>query len=152
MLGATPPRRISRSSTRNETEILSSCSTTRESLNSPAKDIRWSVAMEPQISRDTPGTLRREALGVPIGSPYGRVMAATPPSSHLTHDELDSVSRQRADCAAVGRNLRLERVDRAATAGAPSLQYDDFRELVKRDIVVSDAAARLADALHLHLD
>ena len=80
-------------------------------------------------------------------------MAATPSSSHLTHDELDSVSRQRADCAAVGRNLRLERVARAAAAGPPSLEYDDFpREVPKRDISVSEAAARLANALHLHLD
>ena len=80
-------------------------------------------------------------------------MAATTPSSHLTHDELDTVSRQRADCAATGRNLRLERVSRAAVAGPPSLEYDDFpRDLAKRDIAVSEAAARLANALHLHLD
>ena len=79
-------------------------------------------------------------------------MAATP-SSHLTHDELDSVSRQRADCAAVGRNLRLERAARAIVVGPPSLEYDDFpRDVAKRDIAVSEAAARLANALHLHLD
>ena len=38
-------------------------------------------------------------------------------------------------------------------AGAPSLEYDDFpREVPKRDIAVGEAAARLANALHLHLD
>ena len=80
-------------------------------------------------------------------------MAATSSSAHLTHAELDSVSRQRADCAAVGRNLRLERVARAAVAGPPSLEYDAFpREVTKRELTVTDAAARLADALHLHLD
>jgi serine/threonine protein kinase HipA of HipAB toxin-antitoxin module len=79
-------------------------------------------------------------------------MADHPSSAHLTHDELDSVSLQREDCAAVGRNLRLERIARAAVAGAPSLQYADFpREIAKRDIPVSEAAARIANALHLHL-
>ena len=53
----------------------------------------------------------------------------------------------------MGRNLRLDRVARAAVAGPPSLEYDDFpREVRKRDISVSEAAARLANALHLHLD
>jgi hypothetical protein len=74
-------------------------------------------------------------------------------SAHLTHDELDSVSRQHEDCAAVGRNLRLERIARAAAAGAPSLEFADFpREVSKRDIAITDAAAALANALHLHLD
>ena len=36
---------------------------------------------------------------------------------------------------------------------APSIHFEDFpREVPKRDIEVSDAAARLANALHLHLD
>ena len=53
----------------------------------------------------------------------------------------------------MGANLRLERVARAAAAGAPSLEYADFpREVRKREIAVTDAAARLANALHLHLD
>ncbi len=78
---------------------------------------------------------------------------ATPSHSHLTHDELGTPSQLREDCAAVGRNLRLDRVLRAAVAGPPSLEYDDYpREVRKREIRVSDAAARLANALHLHLD
>ncbi len=78
---------------------------------------------------------------------------ANPSSAHLTHDELDSVRLQREDCAAVGRNLRLDRIARAAVAGAPSLEYADFpREVAKREIPVSEAAARIANALHLHLD
>ena len=80
-------------------------------------------------------------------------MVATPSASHLTHDELGTPSQLREDCAAVGRNLRLERVVRAVAAGPPSLEYDDFpREVPKRDIRVTDAATRLANALHLHLD
>ena len=80
-------------------------------------------------------------------------MVVTPSPAHLTHDELGTPSQLREDCAAVGRNLRLDRVARAAVPGPPSLEYDDYpREVAKRDIRVSDAATRLANALHLHLD
>ena len=40
MFAATPPRRTSRSSTRNDTEILSRASATSESANRPSKVIR----------------------------------------------------------------------------------------------------------------
>jgi len=63
-------------------------------------------------------------------------------------------AQMRADCAEVGRNLRLERaVTKATTEQPPSLHFEDYpRDLPKRDIAISDAAARLAGALHLHLD
>jgi hypothetical protein len=62
-------------------------------------------------------------------------------------------AQMRADCAEVGRNLRLERAARKAVSAPPSLHYEDYpREVPKRDIAISDAAARLAGALHLHLD
>jgi hypothetical protein len=74
-------------------------------------------------------------------------------SAHLTHDELDTPTRLREDGAAVGRALKLERIADAAVAGAPSLAYDDFpREVGKRDIEVTEAAARIAAALNLYLD
>jgi hypothetical protein len=80
-------------------------------------------------------------------------MATATPGSHLVHDELDSARSMSDDCRAVGANLRLDRVARAAAAGPPSLGYDDFpREVAKRDLTVSEAATRLANALHLHLD
>src|ERR1700761_1751158 len=47
MFPATPPRLISRSPTRNETEILSSFSAISVSVNLPANIIRWSVAIDP---------------------------------------------------------------------------------------------------------
>src|SRR4051794_11750507 len=50
MFAATPPRRTSRSSARNDRDTLSSCSTTRLSRNLPLKVIRWSVAMEPVMA------------------------------------------------------------------------------------------------------
>ena len=65
MLAATPPRRTSRSSTRNDSEILSSLSATRESANFPGKVMRWSVAIEPVTHTRTEVSSRR---GAPQGS------------------------------------------------------------------------------------
>src|SRR5215831_13800167 len=53
MLGATPPRRTTRSSTRNDSETRSRCSASSCSPNLPGKCIRWSVAMEPLTSTGT---------------------------------------------------------------------------------------------------
>ncbi len=78
--------------------------------------------------------------------------AVTPgtPGSHLVHDELDAPGSMRDDCRAVGAALRLDRVARAAVAGPPSLEYDDFpREVTKREIAIDEAATRLARAFYL---
>jgi hypothetical protein len=57
------------------------------------------------------------------------------------------------DARAALLHLRLERAARAAVEPPPSIYYEDYpREIVKRDIRISDAAQRLANALHLHLD
>jgi hypothetical protein len=41
----------------------------------------------------------------------------------------------------------------AVSGRRPSLDYADYpREVPKRDIRVSEAATRIANALHLHLD
>ncbi|MBS2937511.1 hypothetical protein KDN32_07135 [Nocardioides sp. J2M5] len=77
--------------------------------------------------------------------------------SHLVHDELATPQEMAADCRAAGRNLgleaRLERAARAAVSAPPSLRFEDYpAEVGKREIQVSEAAARLAAALHLHLD
>ena len=41
----------------------------------------------------------------------------------------------------------------AAVAAPPSIRFEDYpTEVGKREIRISDAAARLANALHLHLD
>jgi hypothetical protein len=74
----------------------------------------------------------------------------TPRSSY---DDLETPAQMHADCLRVGDNLRLERALRNAARPAPSIRYEDYpREVRKRDITVSDAAARIAGALHLHLD
>ena len=72
----------------------------------------------------------------------------------MAHDTTGDVnSEMYADARAARRNLRLERVARAAARPAPSLRYDDYpREVVKREIRVDEAAQRIANALHLHLD
>ena len=55
MFAATPPRRTSRSSTRNDSETLSSLSATSESANRPGKVMRWSVAIDPVTAMRTVG-------------------------------------------------------------------------------------------------
>jgi hypothetical protein len=71
-------------------------------------------------------------------------MRPAPIRSHTSYDEIDTPAAMRVDAAAVAKALRL---------GPPSLVYDDFpREVVKGEITVDEAAARIANALHLHLD
>jgi hypothetical protein len=62
--------------------------------------------------------------------------------------ELDSPQTMRADAAAVGQRLPLV---------APRLAYTDLyagypTDLPKREIEITEAAQRLANALQLHLD
>ncbi|KAA1428926.1 hypothetical protein [Nocardioides antri] len=67
------------------------------------------------------------------------------------YEELDTPTQLRADCEAV--NGQLARAARKVTEAPPSIHFDDFpREVPKRDIQISEAAQRLANALHLHLD
>ena len=66
---------------------------------------------------------------------------------------LETTGDMYADARATRDHLRLERAARRASEPAPSLTYDDFpREVPKREIRVDDAAQRIANALHLHLD
>ena len=76
-------------------------------------------------------------------------MTSTDRASRLTHAELASTSEMADDCRATSHNLRLERAARAAVAAPPSIRYEDYpTEVAKRDIRVSEAAARLAEALY----
>lgn len=66
----------------------------------------------------------------------------------LAYDDDASSSRMTADARAAADALR-----EAVRRPAPSLRYEDQpRERPKRGITVTTAAARLAAALHLHLD
>ena len=69
------------------------------------------------------------------------------------YEDSASLAEMRADCLVVGSNLKLEQAARRAVEPAPSILFEDFpREITKREIEYSEAAARLANALHLHLD
>ena len=69
-----------------------------------------------------------------------------------SYEEIQTPAQMHDDCQAVSR--RLEEAAIKATRPAPSIHYDEFpRELPKRgEIEISEAAQRLANALHLHLD
>lgn len=59
------------------------------------------------------------------------------------YEEIATPADLHADCEAVRRALQP----------APSLHFDDYaREIPKGQIEVTEAAQRLANALHLHLD
>ena len=76
-------------------------------------------------------------------------MTPSDSTSRLTHAELGSTREMAEDCRATTRHLRLERAVRAAGSPAPSIRFEDYpREVAKRDIRVSEAAARLAEALY----
>lgn len=112
--------------------------------------------MEPAISRDTPrNTTRAYGWGYLAVAPSVVGMSSDPgtePRRGTSYDDLETPAQMHADCLAIGDSLRLERVARAASRPAPSIHFADYpREVPKRDIAVSDAAARLAGALHLHL-
>lgn len=78
----------------------------------------------------------------------------------LAYDDASTSSEMTADCRAVETALHLperrsaaERAARAATRPAPSILFEDYpREVKKPTLAVSDTAARLGAALHLHLD
>ena len=118
--------------------------------------------MDPATRRDTPrNTTFRYVSAYQSVAPSVVVMTTSTPSSsrpsHLVHDELATPQEMVHDCRELGRNLgletRLERAARAAVAAPPSLRFEDYpAEVGKREIRISDAAARLANALHLHLD
>jgi hypothetical protein len=78
----------------------------------------------------------------------------------LAYDDAASCTEMTIDCHAVERALHLptrpsdaELAAPAAVAPAPSILFDDYPpEVAKPSIQVSDAAARLAAAIHPYLD
>ena len=74
----------------------------------------------------------------------------------LPYDEAATATEMTADCRAVEETLHLparrtpaERTARAASRPAPSIRYEDYpREVPKPTIQISDAASRLAAAIH----
>ncbi len=78
----------------------------------------------------------------------------------LAYDDASTTAQMAADCRAAEVALHLptrptaaERAARAAVKPAPSILFEDYpREVKKPNIEVSEAAARLASAMHLHFD
>jgi hypothetical protein len=71
-----------------------------------------------------------------------------PVSERRAYDDASTPHQMYDDCRAVGVKLRYDRIARAAAKPAPSLHFEDFpREVLKREIEVSEAAARLASAI-----
>ncbi len=69
------------------------------------------------------------------------------------YDDLATPAQMREDGRAAGHHLRLERAADKLRGPAPSIHFEDFpRELPKREITISAAAQRLANALELYLD
>jgi len=74
-------------------------------------------------------------------------------SARLPYADLATVAEMSRDCRGARRQMALDEAARTAVLPAPSITYDAYpREVVKQPIAVSEAAARLAGALHLHLD
>ena len=78
----------------------------------------------------------------------------------LAYDDQATAAQMTTDCRAVEAALHLperpsaaERAARAAMKPAPSILFEDYpHEVRKPSIEVSEAAARLANAMELHLD
>jgi hypothetical protein len=65
----------------------------------------------------------------------------------LPYDDASTTAQMTSDARAAGAVLR------AAVRPAPSIRFEDYpQDLPKPAIEVSEAASRLAAALHLHLD
>lgn len=78
-------------------------------------------------------------------------------SARLPYEDAATPAQMHADCRQATRNLgldrRLARAAEAAVEPAPSIHFEDYpREVPKREIRVSEAAQRIANALELHLD
>ena len=119
----------------------------------PAKVIRWSVAMDPAMSsdmaRNTTGRVPLRSTRAVANSVEDMDACERPPPSGLRRRSRRP-REMSADCRAVGDEPPSPRARQAAQAAAqpaPSIHFEDYpREVGKREIRVSDAAARLANA------
>jgi hypothetical protein len=70
-------------------------------------------------------------------------------TSRLAYDDFETLGQMHADCVQTESNLRLKKAAKIAVEPAPSLHFEDYpREVPKREISVSEAAARLAQAIY----
>ncbi|WP_370250173.1 hypothetical protein [Nocardioides sp.] len=77
----------------------------------------------------------------------------TPRPTATSWDDLASPAEMHADCCAGADLQRLQRAARQVARPAPSIRFEDQpREARKPGIEISEATARLAAALHFHLE
>lgn len=70
-----------------------------------------------------------------------------------SYDDLANPAEMRTDGAAAGRHLGLEDAARRIARPAPSLHFDEQPgEAAKPRLEISEATARVAAALHFHLE
>ncbi|NPC95473.1 hypothetical protein [Nocardioides sp. zg-DK7169] len=81
------------------------------------------------------------------------------PTARLAYDDLATLPEMQDDCRAAGAHLPaaaaggdLARAARAAVRPAPSILFADYPTDSAKGLEVTEAAQRLANALHLHLD
>jgi hypothetical protein len=93
---------------------------------------------------------------MPTHRAYGEAMTY----QRLAYDDAASSTEMADDCRAVEAALHLpkrrttgERMTRATVKAPPSILFEDYPQDVKKpEIAVTEAAARLGAAVHLHLD
>src|SRR6266568_1861135 len=112
MLAATPPRRMARSSTRKDSETLSSFSAISWSVNLPANVIRWSVAIDPVTAMRTVAKPSRASVeGVAAGAGTRRIRVVDRETLLLDRvDEVDSRAHQVRGAHLVGHDLHAAEV------------------------------------------
>src|SRR5580704_2262222 len=111
MLAATPPRRMARSSTRNESETLSSLSAMSWSVNLPGNVIRWSVAIDPVTAMRTAANPAASVEGVAAGARTRGVRVVDGETLLLDRvDEVDRRAHQVRGAHLVGHDLHAAEV------------------------------------------
>src|SRR3984885_3940385 len=136
MFAATPPRRMASSSTRNESETLSSLSAMSWSVNLPGNVIRWSVAIDPVTAMRTAANPAASVEGVAAGARTRGVRVVD--GETLLLDRVDEVDRR----AHQVRGAHLVRHDLHAAEVGHDVAVD--LALVEVELVAKPrAAARL---------
>src|SRR5271169_1783626 len=114
MLAATPPRRMARSSTRNDSETLSSLSAMSWSVNLPGNVIKWSVAIDPvtAIRTELPYPPSRASVeGIAAGAGTRRVWVVDREALLLDRvHEVDGRTHQVRGAHLVGHDLHAAEI------------------------------------------
>ena len=82
-------------------------------------------------------------------------MSLQQPSHRLAYDDADTTAQMHVDAVATAHEMHLaprRPLAEAAVQAPPSILFEDYQERPKREITITEAAAKLAASLHLHLD